>query len=1094
MTDPRRDEPKGLIARIVRPFVTSRLSILLILAALSMGAAAILVTPREEEPQIVVPLADVFVRAPGASAEEVEKLVATPLERLLWQIDGVEYVYSTSRRDMAVVTVRFFVGEDRERSLVKLYNKIAMNEDQAPPLVRGWVVKPLEIDDVPIVNLTLYSDRYSDHELRRIGEEVCARLSEVENISRASIVGGRSREVRVELLPDRMAGMGTSALAVVQALKATDASVSAGSFSRANREIAVTSDSFVASAEEVRRLVIGVHAGRPVYLGDVARVLDGPEETERITRIGFSRLHLEREHIPGAFDGSPAVTLALAKKKGTNAVWVARDILDRMEDLEGSVIPDGVRVEVTRNYGRTAQDKVNDLLASLAFAILTVVGLLALTLGWREALVVALAVPISFSLALFVNYLFGYTINRVTLFALILSLGLVVDDPITNVDNIQRHILARKRNPLQATLFAVDEVLPPVIMSTLAIIVSFTPLFFITGMMGPYMAPMAANVPLTVTFSTVCALTVVPWLTYMLLRRHGGKDGGGGTGTAPGRDAAPVWISRLYRAVVSPFLRSRALRFLLVLFILGAMAGSAALALFRQVPLKMLPFDNKNEFQIVLDMPEGTPLEATDRVVRDMEAFLRGVPEVTTFVSYAGTASPIDFNGMVRHYYLREGGHVADIRVNLLGKGKRLQQSHEIVLRLRVGLEAVAARNGARMKLVEVPPGPPVVATITAEVYADPDRTYEEIAEGARYVEEIMAGEPYVVDIDDTLEAERTRLDFVLDKEKAALHGVSTEVITQSLRIALAGMSPAFVHLPDERQPLRVRAVLPREIRSSSVGLARLPIQTPAGTIVSLAELGAFAEIPEEQPIYHKNLRRVAYVFGEMAGRSPAEAVLDMQARLEREPPPRGIQVDWAGEGEWKITLRVFRDLGIANLAALAGIYLLLVIQLNAFGLPLLIMVAVPLTVIGIMPGFWGLNQVFASSVGGFDNPVFFTATSMIGMIALGGIVIRNSLVLLEFIQGELRDGKPLKEAILQSGAIRFRPIVLTAATTALGAWPITLDPIFSGLAWALIFGLFASTVFTLVVVPVAYYALNRRRALPASGDLRDTAEEASSV
>ena len=493
MTDPRH-EPQSLIARIVRPFVTSRLSILLIMAAVAMGAAAIMVTPREEEPQIVVPLADVFVHAPGASAEEVEKLVATPLERLLWQIDGVEYVYSTSRRDMAVVTVRFFVGEDRERSLVKLHNKIAMNEDQAPPLVRNWVIKPVEIDDVPILNITLYSDRYSDHELRRIGEEVCARLSEVEDISRADIVGGRKREVRVELLPERMAGMGTSALSVLRALEATDASVSAGSFGRSNRDIAVTSDSFVASAEEVKRLVVGVHAGKPVYLENVAHVLDGPEEVQHITRIGFSRLHRERAGLAGTVEEAPAVTLALAKKKGTNAVWVARRILDRVKELEHDVIPDGVRVEVTRNYGHTAQAKVNDLLASLAFAILTVVGLLALTLGWREALVVALAVPISFSLALFVNYLFGYTINRVTLFALILSLGLVVDDPITNVDNIQRHILARKRNPLQATLFAVNEVLPPVIMSTLAIIVSFTPMFFITGMMGPYMAPMAANV------------------------------------------------------------------------------------------------------------------------------------------------------------------------------------------------------------------------------------------------------------------------------------------------------------------------------------------------------------------------------------------------------------------------------------------------------------------------------------------------------------------------------------------------------------------------------------------------------------------------
>ena len=1064
--------PRGLIPRIVRPFLTSKLSILLILASLAVGTAAILVTPREEEPQIVVPLADVFVQAPGASAEEVEKLVATPLEQLLWQIDGVEYVYSTSHRDRAVVTVRFYVGEDRERSLVKLHNKIAMNVDQAPPLVQGWVIKPVEIDDVPIVNLTLYSKRYSDHELRRIGEEVLSRLSEVEDISRTTIVGGRKREIRVELLPERMSGRKVGPLQVLEALRATDAAVTAGDFAKANRSVTVTSDSFVGSAEEVRRLVVGVHEERPVYLEDVARVLDGPEEGDHYTRIGFSRRYREAKVLPEDRASCQAVTLALAKKRGTNAVWVARDILDRLETLKKTVLPEGVHVAVTRNYGRTAQDKVNDLLGSLAFAILTVVGLLALTLGRREALVVALAVPISFSLALFVNYLFGYTINRVTLFALILSLGLVVDDPITNVDNIQRHILSRKRKPVLATLFAVNEVLPPVILSTLAIIVSFTPMFFITGMMGPYMAPMAANVPLTVTFSTLCALTIVPWLTYHLLKR---KGKGGDQSEEIEEDVIPAWIRRSYRAVVTPFLNHRTLRWGLTGFILVLLAGSAGLALLRFVPLKMLPFDNKNEFQIVLDMPEGTPLEATDRMVRDFEAFLEGVPEVTDFVSYVGTASPMDFNGMVRHYYLRDGGHLADIRVNMVPKQRRVQQSHEIVLRLRKALEAIAQEHGVAMKLVEVPPGPPVISTLVTEIYGTPDQTHDVLIREADRIRSVMREEPFVVDIDDSTEANRTRLDFVLDKEKAALHGVSTEMITRSLRVALSGVFPATVHLPDERQPLRVRIVFPRGIRSSKHGLLQIPIRASLGAMVPLAELGMFVEAPEDQPVYHKNLERVVYVFAEMAGRAPGEAVLDMQDRLDRDPPPERVRIDWAGEGEWKITLRVFRDLALANIAALTGIYILLVIQLNAFGMPLLIMSSVPLTFIGIMPGFWLLNLFYADPVGGFENPVFFTATSMIGMIALGGIVIRNSLVLLEFIQGELRAGKPLKPAIVESGAIRFRPIVLTAVTTALGAWPITLDPIFSGLAWALIFGLFASTAFTLLVVPVGYYALNRK-------------------
>ncbi len=510
--------PSGFIARIVGRSISSHLSIILLILSLCLGISAILVTPKEEEPQIVVPLADVYVYAPGSNATEIEKLVATPLERLLWQIDGVEYVYSMSREDMAIVTVRFYVGEDRENSLVKLHNKITMNIDAAPPIVKGWVIKPVEIDDVPIVNISLYSDRYDDYELRRIGEEVLSRLSKVKDISRAEIVGGRKREIRVELLPERMSGLGVSLLEVQRTLQGADASVTAGKFSRFNKEVTVTSKSFLSSSNEVSSLMVGVHNGRPVYLRDIANIFDGPEESESYSRIGYSNFYRKthnKENTPFSF---PAVTLALAKKKGTNAVTVSENILVKLEELKKSTIPDGVNVEVIRNYGKTAGQKVNGLLSSLAFAVISVIILLAITLGWREALVVALAVPVSFSLALFVNYLFGYTINRVTLFALILSLGLVVDDPITNVDNIQRHILMGRRKAFSATLFAVNEVLPPVIMSTLAIIISFIPLFFITGMMGPYMAPMAANVPLTVTFSTLCALTIVPWLTHLLLK------------------------------------------------------------------------------------------------------------------------------------------------------------------------------------------------------------------------------------------------------------------------------------------------------------------------------------------------------------------------------------------------------------------------------------------------------------------------------------------------------------------------------------------------------------------------------------------------
>ncbi|MBS0014001.1 MAG: efflux RND transporter permease subunit [Desulfobacterales bacterium] len=1070
-----RQEPSGLIPGLVRPFLSGTPAVIVLVIALCLGAAAIFLTPREEDPQIVVPLADIYVQAPGAGPGEVEKLVATPLEQLLWQIDGVEYVYSISRRGMAIVTVRFYVGEDPVESLVKLHDQISMHSDRVPPIVKGWTIKPVKIDDVPMVNLCLHSDRYDDHELRRIGEEVLWRLSKLENISRTDIVGGRQREIRVELLPGRMKGYSLSLMEISRALQGADAAIEAGDIDRHNRNFTVTASSFLRSAGEVRDLVVGVYEGRPVYLNNIARITDGPAEVSSYTRIGYSHRHRKVHDHQDRPLTSPAVTLALAKKEGTNAVDVSESILAELDRLKKSVIPDDVRVEVTRDYGYTAQEKVNSLLSSLFFAVATVVVLLALALGRREALVVAVAVPISFSLALFCNYMLGYTINRVTLFALILSLGLVVDDPITNVDNIQRHIFMGKRDPFKATLFAVQEVLPPVLISTVAIIIAFAPLFFITGMMGPYMAPMSVNVPLTVIFSTLAALTVVPWMTYLLLRNHpaaGPRDPEALKEPGDVQQGTPDWIFRVYRRIAAPFLESRIRRWLLLITIIVLLVLSMLLVLFRMVPLKMLPFDNKNEFQIVIDMPEGTPLEATDAVVRDFEKYLRGVSEVTHYTAYVGTHSPMDFNAMVRHYYLRSQPHQADIRVGLVLKGQREMQSHGIVLRLRKDLMEIAEKNGAAMKLVEVPPGPPVLATIVAELYGSPDKSYEELIAAAEPVKQLMAGEPFVVDIDDMTESAHDRYDFVLDREKAALHGVSAAAVIETLRMAVHGATPARVHEDQERQALHVKMVLPRVERSSISGLNRIPMVTPDGRMVPLGELVEVRRIPNEQTIYHKNLEPVVYVTAEMAGRAPAEAIIDMQSKLAGNPLAEGIRVEWAGEGEWKITLRVFRDLGIAFAAALIGIYILMILQTDSFLMPVLIMMAIPLTLIGIMPGFWLLNLVAGGEVGGYRDLVFFTATSMIGMIALGGIVIRNSVVLIEFIRDSLSEGMPVKEAILTSGAIRMRPIVLTAATTALGAWPITLDPIFSGLAWALIFGLFASTLFTLLVVPVAYYAV----------------------
>jgi multidrug efflux pump subunit AcrB len=1059
---------KGILIRIVETFLSSQLPVMLVIISLCLGAFSIYITPKEEEPQIVVPMADVYVSAPGASPEEIEKLVTTPLEQILWEIDGVEYVYSMSLRESAVVTVRFFVGQDRENSILKLHNKIQMSLDRVPPIVENWLVKPVEIDDVPIVTLTLYSDQYSDHELRRVGEEVTTRLSRLENISRSQVFGGRKREIRVAADPLRMKGFNVSLADITDALQGADAATRAGTFNKNNLEITLTSSSFLTCIEDVKDLVVSQKNGKPVHLSEVAQIIDGPQEAAAYTRIGFSRYH---QQYHGMDDGTPrsfpAVTLAFAKQKGTNAVTVAQKIVDEVGRMKGRVIPSDMFVEVTRNYGETARDKVNGLLASLGFAIASVVVLLALTLGFREALVVAVAVPLSFSLALFVNYLFGYTINRVTLFALILSLGLVVDDPITNVDNIQRHIHEKILSPFEATLKAVSEVLPPVIMSTIAIIVCFTPLFFITGMMGPYMAPMAVNVPLTVTFSTLCALTVVPWISHLLLKN---------SAPVPGKKAGTrTRAANIYRGLLSPFLNKKWMRYLLLALVLAGLAASAALVVFRLVPLKLLPFDNKNEFQILLELPAGTALEKTDRVVRAFEDYLAGVNEVTSFVSYTGVPSPMDFNGMVRHYFIRQGSHLSDIRVNLAHKSRRSQQSHTILLRLRPDLEALAKEHGAILSLVEVPPGPPVLSTLVAEVYGDYDTPYDILLNNAATIKTLMETEPFVTDVQVMTETESLRIDIEVDREKAALHGIDIRTILDTLDTAMGGSTPATLHITPERHPLWIKLILPRHLRADMAAVAGLPIRSQSGALIPLGELAQMTRKTNETPIYHKNMEPVVYVIGEMAGRAPGEAVLDMMARLRSMPLDPGVVVNWAGEGEWKITLRVFRDMGLAFAAALIGIYFILVFTTGSYAMPVLIMMAIPLTVLGIMPGFFILN-LFTTDVGGYADPVFFTATSMIGMIALGGIVIRNSLVLIEFIQGALAERKAFKEAILDSGVVRMRPILLTAATTAIGAFPITFDPVFSGLAWALIFGLFASTLFTLIVIPVTYFAMYNQK------------------
>ena len=1103
-----------MLSRIIDIFLRGSMAPFIMLVSLVLGIGAIALTPREEEPQIVVPMADVFIQAPGLSVEAVERQVVTPLEKLLNQIDGVEHVYSASYGGRAVVTVRFFVGEDREDSLVKIYNKLYSNTDLVPPDVASWVVKPIEIDDVPIVNVSLWSDRpgeVGDFELRRIAEELEIELKALHDTNRTSIHGGRPRVIRVELDPAALAARQTSALDVAWALRVSNVRQGAGSFDQADRSFPVEVGEFFGNAEELGRAVVNVVDGSPVLLADVARVIDGPGERTGYASIGFG----PADDGPGKVaQGAyyPVVHVAVAKQKGTNAVEVADRVVERVNELAPILFPDGVQARITRNYGETANDKVNELLEALLVAVIIVIALLAYSLGWREGLIVATAVPITFALTLAVNYWAGYTVNRVTLFALILSLGMVVDDPVVDVENIHRHLKMGRESALDAVRTAVNEVRPPILLATLAVIVSFLPMYLITGMMGPYMSPMALNVPVAMLMSMVVAFTITPWISYHVLARK--------TGSHDKPAPMPVQKTALYRgyaAFLGPLIRRPVYAWGFAALLALLFAGAASLMALREVPLKLLPFDNKSEFQIVINPPEGTTLERTDAIARDLAEVVRRAPEVRDFQIYSGLASPIDFNGMVRHYYLREGSNVAEIRVNLLDKRKREMQSHEIALRLRDELEAVARASGTRIAIVEAPPGPPVLATITAEIYGDPDLPYDDIRRAARALEARLIAEPGVSDVDSTVEDDSTRLVFVTDKEKAALSGVATQDIAQTVTLALSGLDVARLQEPREVSPLPIRLRLDRAERSGTETLDGMAVKGRPGVVktrtsggvtdapvpvVRLGELGAFERRPAEKAIYHKNLRRVAYVYAEPVGRAPADVVADVAADRVAPPAPEqagnprpvsgrsyldngggiawalpeGISVAWFGEGELNITRDVFRDLGIAFGVALIGIYLILVYQTGSYAMPLILMISIPLTMIGIMPGFWLLNLLVGAPIAGYANPVFFTATAMIGMIALSGIAVRNAILLIEFLHVGLARGQTLREALFEAGAVRMRPILLTAGPSVLAAIPITLDPVFSGLAWALIFGLFVSTAFTLLVVPMTYFWVYRNR------------------
>ncbi|MGE5700236.1 MAG: efflux RND transporter permease subunit [Deltaproteobacteria bacterium] len=1052
------EKGRGLAGAIASAFIGSRLTPLIVLASILLGAGAVLLLPREEEPQIVVPMIDVFVQMPGASAKEVEERVTKPMEKLLWEIPGVEYIYSTSSPGRSMAIVRFKVGEDEEKSIVRLNQKMFANFDLIPPGASHPLVKPRSIDDVPILALTLSSERHDPFALRRIAEGLHDQVKSIPDVSEVKITGGRRRQLRVVLDPARMAAMGVAPAALVPVLEQANRQLQAGSFSSGNREFLVETGGFLHTAEDVGGVVAGVSGNRPVYLREVARIIDGPEEPADHVLAGVGPSARGKG---AAF--APAVTLSVAKRKGTNAIGVADRVIEKVEAVKGRMIPGDVKLTITRNYGETAAEKSNELLLHMMIAIVSVSILIMITLGLRESGIVATAIPVTLALTLAVFYLTGYTLNRVTLFALIFSIGILVDDAIVVVENIVRHYRLpenRGRDVAEIAVGAVDEVGNPTILATFAVIAAILPMAFVRGLMGPYMRPIPVGATAAMLFSLLVAFVVTPWAGVRLLRRDP-------AGSDHGREG---WTTRFYREAMGRLLHRPAWRYGFLLMVVALLLGSMSLVAVKFVKVKMLPFDNKSEFQVVIDMPDGSTLEQTAAATREIGGVLADVPEVANFQMYVGTSSPYNFNGLVRHYFLRRGPDVADIQVNLAPKGERRAQSHDIARRVRPKVQAAAARYGARVKVAEVPPGPPVLQTLVAEVYG-PD--YDGQIEIARRVKDILEKTEGVVDVDWYVEDDRPQYRFAVDRAKAAMNGVSPEQVAATLRLAVEGEAVGLLHQPKAKEDVPIVLRLPVEDRSRIEALAQLRLAGRHGSQVPLGELVRVEEETGRKSIYHKNLMPVVYVTGDVAGKveSPVYAILQINKALDKLSLPGGYGLEryvarqpftdekpamkW--DGEWHITYEVFRDLGLAFAAVLVLIYILVVGWFQSFRTPVVIMAAIPFSLVGILPAH-GLMGAF------------FTATSMIGFIAGAGIVVRNSIILVDFVELRLKQGMPLDEAVVDAGAVRFRPMMLTAAAVIVGASVILFDPIFQGLAISLMAGEVASLLLSRMTVPILYY------------------------
>jgi multidrug efflux pump subunit AcrB len=1065
-TAAKSDNPTNalrLAGRIAHVFIRSKLTPLLIVAALLLGAFSIRQTPREEEPQIAVPMLDVFVQMPGASAKEVAERASVPMEKLLRQIPGVEYVYSVSHPGLSMVTVRFYVGTNEEDAIVKTYNKLYSNFDRIPQGVSQPIIKVRSIDDVPILALTLWGKNHDSYRLRLIAAELEDSLKQLDDVSETAIIGGQPREVRVVLDTQRLAAYGLTPGAVVAQLGGANARAQAGNFARDNQEFQVEAGNFFTRADQLQQVVVGVHGGRPVYLRDVAeKIEDGPAEPHDYVMFakakGTSGSSANPEY--------PAVTITLAKRKGANATLIAENVLRKVDSLRGNMLPADLNVTVTRNYGETAKDKSNELLEHLLIATLSVTLLIGLALGWRESGVVLLAIPVTLALTLAIFYIYGYTLNRVTLFALIFSIGILVDDAIVVVENIVRHFRLpdnRGRSLADVAVEAVDEVGNPTILATFAVIAAILPMAFVRGLMGPYMRPIPVGASSAMMFSLLVAFVVSPWAALRLLRHY--------ANCPESTHEAEGWTTRLYRRLMVPLIQKPSRRWVFFGGVVVLLGAAIAFIPLKWVQVKMLPFDNKSEFQVIIDMPDGTPLEQTASVAQALGSYLGQQPEVINYQIYAGTSGPYNFNGLVRHYFLRNQPNQADVQVNLLSRHDRRAQSHDIARRLRPELDKIAAPFGARIKVAEVPPGPPVLETLVAEVYG-PD--YKGQTQLAAKIKKIFEETPGVVDVDCYVEDPQKKYEMKVDLDKAALQGVSAAEVTRAVQIGLSGASAGLLHDPTSREDIPIEVRLSRADRSGIEDLENLKLPDAAGGQVSLREVTDVTETTIDQSIYHKNLRPVVYVTGDVAGmiESPVYAILKMKGAIDKIQLPDGyhVQQDFGTalpentdcysmkwDGEWHITVEVFRDLGLAFAAVLVLIYVLVVGWFKSFKTPLVIMAPIPLTLVGILPAHALMGA-------------FFTATSMIGFIAGAGIIVRNSIILVDFIELRREHGMSLEEAVVEAGAVRFRPMLLTAAAVVVGASVILFDPIFQGLAISLMAGEVASTVLSRMTVPVLYY------------------------